>query len=55
MKSLRKRLEEIFLAITFAETGEYEKAREILRKSETATGVNDSSVHSLIPLVLKGH
>ncbi len=53
MKCLRQKLEKIFAAITFAETGEHEKAREILKESKTIE--IDPSVHSLMPLAVKGH
>jgi hypothetical protein len=34
MTGLRKRLENIFVAATFAEAGEYETAKEILREDK---------------------
>jgi hypothetical protein len=34
MAGLLKRLEDMFVAATFAEAGEYETAREILRKDK---------------------
>lgn len=55
MKGLRQRLEEIFVALSFAETGEHEKAREILKETIFAKGVeSDHSVCSMMPLTLKG-
>ncbi len=34
MKGLKKRLEDIFTAVAFAEAGEHDTAREILREEE---------------------
>jgi hypothetical protein len=37
MKRLSEKFEKIMMAITFAESGEHETAREILRKKDRAT------------------
>jgi len=37
MRRLMKRLEKMMVAITFAEAGEYETVKEILREEETAS------------------
>ena len=34
MKGLMKKLEDIFVAATFAEAGEYDTARDVLREDE---------------------
>ena len=48
MKGLSKKIENIFLAITFAEAGEAETAREFLRGEDRPRGV-ERIVHSARP------
>jgi hypothetical protein len=40
MTGLRKRLENMFVAATFAEAGEYESARDILREDKILRNVD---------------
>jgi hypothetical protein len=40
MKGLMKRLENVFVAATFAEVGEFETARDILREDKRAQKVD---------------
>jgi hypothetical protein len=48
MKGLSKKIENIFLSITFAEAGEAETARDFLRGEDRHRGV-DSIVRSVRP------
>jgi hypothetical protein len=48
MKGLSKKIENIFLAITFAEAGEAETARDFLRGEDRTRGV-DRIVRSVRP------
>jgi len=44
MKGLRKKLENIFAAVAFAEDGEFETAREIMKEDITKENLDTTSI-----------
>ncbi|MBI4690872.1 MAG: hypothetical protein HY754_11515 [Nitrospirae bacterium] len=52
MKKLTKKLEDIFAAVSFAEAGEFDTAREILAEKDGHVKVTDKKIDRSRPLTL---